>query len=508
MFEDLGLKYVGPGRRPRHRGRRARAAPGQAASAARSSCTASPEGPRLPAGRGRRGRPLPRRRRDRPGDRPAARRAGTVVDLRLRATRWSRSARERPDVVGITAAMLHPGRAGQVRRGVPGPGLRRRHRRAARDDLRRRAGDRRPAPGGRGLRDLPQPRLRPGADGRRAAQVRRDLRARPGRRHRRRTAPATTACGTCRSCRSCPACGSPRRATRDRCARSCARRSPSTTRRPWSASRRGRSAPTSPPSTASAAWTCCAATAERRATCCWSSVGAMAAICLEVAERCAQQGIGVTVVDPRWVKPVDAALVGLAAEHRCVVTVEDNVPGRRRRRRRRPGAARRRVGDAAARLRHPAAVPRPRQARRGAGRDRAHRRRRSPARSSRRSRASRPRSRPGAQRRGAVRLSAPRGRGSGLRRPHRGMDAGSTDAATVDDQLPGRQLPRPCGSRREDLGGWAVDWVSEVRRTGNRSGRGEREDAIATNWARGGSTRTRGLVELATARDARWSSRS
>ncbi len=55
------------------------------------------------------------------------------------------------------------------------------------------------------------------------------------------------------------------------------------------------------------------------------SVGAMAATCLDVADRLAAQGIGVTVVDPRWVKPVDDALVAEAARHRLVVTVEDNV---------------------------------------------------------------------------------------------------------------------------------------------------------------------------------------
>jgi 1-deoxy-D-xylulose-5-phosphate synthase len=54
------------------------------------------------------------------------------------------------------------------------------------------------------------------------------------------------------------------------------------------------------------------------------AVGAMAATCLEVADRLDAQGIGVTVVDPRWVKPVDEALVELAAQHRLVVTVEDN----------------------------------------------------------------------------------------------------------------------------------------------------------------------------------------
>ena len=54
-------------------------------------------------------------------------------------------------------------------------------------------------------------------------------------------------------------------------------------------------------------------------------VGAMVAPCVEVAEKLAAQGIGVTLVDPRWVKPVDPALVDLAADHRLVVTVEDNL---------------------------------------------------------------------------------------------------------------------------------------------------------------------------------------
>ncbi|MGH8968836.1 MAG: 1-deoxy-D-xylulose-5-phosphate synthase [Actinomycetes bacterium] len=55
------------------------------------------------------------------------------------------------------------------------------------------------------------------------------------------------------------------------------------------------------------------------------SVGAMAETCLEVAERCGRQGIGVTVVDPRWVKPVPPTVVEMARDARCVVTVEDNV---------------------------------------------------------------------------------------------------------------------------------------------------------------------------------------
>jgi 1-deoxy-D-xylulose-5-phosphate synthase len=52
--------------------------------------------------------------------------------------------------------------------------------------------------------------------------------------------------------------------------------------------------------------------------------GSMAATAVEVADRLTDQGIGVTVVDPRWVKPIDPALVPLAADHRLVVSVEDN----------------------------------------------------------------------------------------------------------------------------------------------------------------------------------------
>jgi 1-deoxy-D-xylulose-5-phosphate synthase len=54
------------------------------------------------------------------------------------------------------------------------------------------------------------------------------------------------------------------------------------------------------------------------------AVGAMASVAVDVAERLVAQGIGVTVVDPRWVKPVDPAIVDLAREHRLVVSVEDN----------------------------------------------------------------------------------------------------------------------------------------------------------------------------------------
>ena len=52
--------------------------------------------------------------------------------------------------------------------------------------------------------------------------------------------------------------------------------------------------------------------------------GPMAVTCMETAQRMAGQGIGVTVVDPRWTKPVDEAVIGAAREHRLVAVVEDN----------------------------------------------------------------------------------------------------------------------------------------------------------------------------------------
>ena len=54
------------------------------------------------------------------------------------------------------------------------------------------------------------------------------------------------------------------------------------------------------------------------------AVGAMCQTGVEVAERLAAQGIGVTVVDPRWVKPVNPVIVEMSRQHRLVVSIEDN----------------------------------------------------------------------------------------------------------------------------------------------------------------------------------------
>ncbi|MFD4475498.1 1-deoxy-D-xylulose-5-phosphate synthase [Streptomyces sp. NPDC058471] len=54
------------------------------------------------------------------------------------------------------------------------------------------------------------------------------------------------------------------------------------------------------------------------------AVGVMAPVCLQAAELLRERGLSCTVVDPRWVKPVDAELPALAARHRVVGVVEDN----------------------------------------------------------------------------------------------------------------------------------------------------------------------------------------
>lgn len=54
-------------------------------------------------------------------------------------------------------------------------------------------------------------------------------------------------------------------------------------------------------------------------------VGPMARVGLQVADLLAAQGIGATVVDPRWVVPVPSSVVELARDHRLVVTIEDGV---------------------------------------------------------------------------------------------------------------------------------------------------------------------------------------
>jgi 1-deoxy-D-xylulose-5-phosphate synthase len=53
------------------------------------------------------------------------------------------------------------------------------------------------------------------------------------------------------------------------------------------------------------------------------AVGVLAETAMETADLLALNGVGATVVDPRWVKPVDPALAQLAARYQLVITVED-----------------------------------------------------------------------------------------------------------------------------------------------------------------------------------------
>ncbi len=53
------------------------------------------------------------------------------------------------------------------------------------------------------------------------------------------------------------------------------------------------------------------------------AIGKMVAVASEAAERLRTEGIGCTVVDARFVKPLDAGIPALAARHRALVTVED-----------------------------------------------------------------------------------------------------------------------------------------------------------------------------------------
>lgn len=55
------------------------------------------------------------------------------------------------------------------------------------------------------------------------------------------------------------------------------------------------------------------------------AVGQLAQASLEAAGLLEGEGLGVTVVDPRWVFPVNPALPALAARHRLAVTVEDGI---------------------------------------------------------------------------------------------------------------------------------------------------------------------------------------
>ena len=55
------------------------------------------------------------------------------------------------------------------------------------------------------------------------------------------------------------------------------------------------------------------------------AVGPMAHLAMDVRARLADQGIGATVVDPRWAVPVAPSIVEMARNHRIVVSIEDGI---------------------------------------------------------------------------------------------------------------------------------------------------------------------------------------
>ena len=54
-------------------------------------------------------------------------------------------------------------------------------------------------------------------------------------------------------------------------------------------------------------------------------VGSFAQVAIDVADLLASQGIGATVVDPRWILPINKDLVEMSRDHRLVVTIEDGL---------------------------------------------------------------------------------------------------------------------------------------------------------------------------------------
>jgi len=55
------------------------------------------------------------------------------------------------------------------------------------------------------------------------------------------------------------------------------------------------------------------------------SIGSMAAIAVEAASMAYREGVGVTVIDPRWVKPLPTSLITMSQRYKSVVVLEDGI---------------------------------------------------------------------------------------------------------------------------------------------------------------------------------------
>ncbi|MCX6429336.1 MAG: 1-deoxy-D-xylulose-5-phosphate synthase [Actinobacteria bacterium] len=54
-------------------------------------------------------------------------------------------------------------------------------------------------------------------------------------------------------------------------------------------------------------------------------VGALAHMAIDAAKEAGKKGVGVTVVDPRWVKPIPLAIAQMLPRYKCVVVLEDGI---------------------------------------------------------------------------------------------------------------------------------------------------------------------------------------
>lgn len=55
------------------------------------------------------------------------------------------------------------------------------------------------------------------------------------------------------------------------------------------------------------------------------SIGAFAQVAVDAAAQAYREGVGVTVIDPRWVKPLPTSLVTMAQRYKRVVVIEDGI---------------------------------------------------------------------------------------------------------------------------------------------------------------------------------------
>jgi 1-deoxy-D-xylulose-5-phosphate synthase len=55
------------------------------------------------------------------------------------------------------------------------------------------------------------------------------------------------------------------------------------------------------------------------------SIGALASVAVEAASQAYREGVGVTVIDPRWVKPLPVSLITMAQRYKSIVVLEDGI---------------------------------------------------------------------------------------------------------------------------------------------------------------------------------------